>query len=150
MKIWIPWNENTPAKTVAACLPDSVQGYNTAYACTLPVLPFLLCPAWQPLLPHKAFTTYVLHSHTMKKHNRICYLLGSIKPLPPCPSDRMAAELTTHTLTFSWAHLFPRRHIQKTDSYRNSSRLAELAWGRGNSKPRKASQKRFIAFQAYM
>lgn len=134
---------------VTACLPDSVQGNNTACACTLPVLPSLFCPAWQLFLPHMAFATDVLHSRTVKKHNRICYRLGSIKPLPPCPSDRMAAELTAHTLTFSWAHLFPRRHIQKTDSYRNSGRLAELAWGRGNSKPRKASQKRFMAFQAY-
>lgn len=137
-------------KKVAVCLPDSVQGYNRAYACTLPVLPFLLWPAWQPLPPRKAFTPYLFHSCTVKKHNQTCYLLGSIKLLPPCPSDRMTAELTTHTLTFSWAHLFPRRHIQKIVSYRNSSRLAELAWGRGNSKPRKASQKRLTAFQAYM
>lgn len=117
-------------------------------------VPFQCCPFFSVLHGSLYYPTrhlqHVLHSHTVKKHNQICYLLGSIKPLPPCPSDRMAAELTIHTLTFSWAHLFPRRHIQKTDSYRNSSRLAELAWGRGNSKPRKASQKRFIAFQAYM
>lgn len=133
-------------KKVALCLPDNVHGYNTEYACTLPVLPFIFWPAWQPLLPHKAFTTYMLHSCTVKKHHQICYLLGSIKPLPPCPSDRTAAELTTHTLSFSGARLFPRRHIQKSDSYRNSSRLAELAWGRGNPKPRKASQKKVNSF----
>lgn len=144
----LKWEHSSKKRLQPAC--QTVCRVITQRACTLPVWPFLLCPAGQPLLPHEAFTTYVLHSRIVKKHNQICFWLGSIKPLPACPCDRMATELTTHTLTFSWAHLFPRRHVQKTESYRNSSRLAELTWGRGNSKPRKASQKRFIAFQAYM
>lgn len=58
----------------------------------------------------------------------------------------MAAELTAPTLPFSWAQLFPRGHIQKTDSYKNSSRLVKAGLGEGKFQTKKSLSKKVNSF----